>query len=104
MITSDFEGISNSLLEAMAVGLPCVSTDSTPGGARMLIRNRENGLLCPIRDPNSIADALSEFADNPFLAEQCGRCAKSVLKEYAPSRLIDLWEQYISKVRDEYNK
>ncbi|MBQ6828031.1 MAG: glycosyltransferase, partial [Thermoguttaceae bacterium] len=53
----DFEGIANSLLEAMAVGLPCVSTDHTPGGARLLIQDRENGLLAPIGDAEKLAAA-----------------------------------------------
>ena len=36
VITSDFEGISNSLLEAMAIGMPVVTTDHSPGGGRLL--------------------------------------------------------------------
>ena len=95
LITSDFEGISNSLLEAMAVGLPCVSTDHTPGGARLLITDHENGLLAPIADAKALADAMCEYAENPALAAKCGENAKDVVNRFAPERIIDMWENYI---------
>lgn len=98
LITSDFEGISNSLLEAMAVGLPCVSTDHTPGGARLLIADHKNGLLVPVEDIQKLAEALCEFADNPVLAENCGRQARDVLFRFAPERIIDQWEEYILRL------
>ncbi len=100
IITSDFEGISNSLLEAMAVGLPCVSTDHTPGGARLLISDHENGLLAPIGDAEKLAVAMSEFADNAELAEKCGNEAKKVTERFAPERIIDMWEDYITEIAD----
>lgn len=95
LITSDFEGISNSLLEAMAVGLPCVSTDHTPGGARLLIDDHKNGLLAPVGDAASLAAAMCEFAEDPALAEECGNNAKDVVNRFAPERIIDMWEDYI---------
>lgn len=98
LITSDFEGISNSLLEAMAVGLPCVSTDHTPGGARLLITHGENGLLAPIEDSEKLAEAMCEFADNPELAEKCGNNARDVVNRFAPERIIDMWEDYCIKI------
>ena len=98
LITSDFEGISNALLEAMACGLPCVSTDHTPGGARLLIQDHENGLLCPIGDAQSLANAMCEFAENPELAQKCGENARNVVTRFAPEKIIDLWENYILKV------
>lgn len=98
LITSDFEGISNSLLEAMAVGLPCVSTDHTPGGARMLITDHENGLLAPVEDAPALAAAMCEFAENPALAEKCGNNAKDVINRFAPAKIIDQWEAYILKI------
>lgn len=98
LITSDFEGISNSLLEAMAVGLPCVSTDHTPGGARLLIQDYENGLLVPIGDSEGLAEAMCKFADNPLLAKKCGNNAMNVINRFAPSRIIDMWENYISSL------
>ena len=94
IITSDFEGISNALLEAMAVGLPVISTDHSPGGARMLIKDHENGLLVPMRNPEALAAALCEYAENPALAEQCGRAAKYVLDAFSPENIIDMWEKY----------
>lgn len=98
LITSDYEGISNSLLEAMAVGLPCVSTDSEPGGARMLINNMSNGLLAPVRNPEMIAEAISFFADNPSIAEDCGKKAKDVIKRFDKEVILNKWEAYIAKV------
>lgn len=95
LITSDFEGISNSLLEAMAVGLPCVSTDHTPGGARLLITDHENGLLAPVADAKGLADAMCEFAEDPALAAKCGENAKDVVNRFAPDHIIDMWENYI---------
>ena len=98
LITSDYEGISNSLLEAMAIGLPCVSTDSTPGGARMLINNMSNGLLVPVGDPQKIADAMALFACNPTFAAKCGDAAKGVITRFDPAITLDKWEDYLMKV------
>ena len=97
IITSDYEGISNALLEAMAVGLPCVSTDHTPGGARLLIKDHENGLLAPIGDVENLAKCLCEYAENPELAKKCGENAEKVVETYEPQKIIDMWEEYILK-------
>lgn len=98
LITSDYEGISNSLLEAMAVGLPCVSTDHTPGGARLLIENGINGLLAPVGDSSGLANAVCEFVEKPELAAKCGKNAKKVVDRFAPDRIVDMWEKYIDEV------
>lgn len=98
LITSDYEGISNALLEAMAVGLPCVSTDHTPGGARLLIQNGENGLLAPIGDEIALANAMCRFAEDDELVRACGEKAKSVTERFAPDKIIDMWEKYINHI------
>ena len=95
VITSDYEGISNSLLEAMAVGLPVVSTDHSPGGARFLIKDHENGIIVPLGNSELISKALCEFADNPELAKYCGNNAMYVLDEFSPNVIVDKWEQYV---------
>lgn len=95
LITSDFEGISNSLLEAMAAGLPVVSTDSTPGGARMVIRPGEDGIIVPCGDAKAIAGALAAFADQPEFMSSCAEKAKEVIIRYAPELIGDRWEEYI---------
>ena len=55
------EGISNAVIEAMALGLPVISTDC--GGMGEVIRNSENGFLVPVRDSESMAKAIQNFID-----------------------------------------
>lgn len=98
VITSDYEGISNALLEAMAMGLPCVSTDHTPGGARLLIQDHVNGLLAPIGDYVEIAKQLEVFANDKVLAAQCGKEARKVIERFNPDKIIDSWERYVIKI------
>lgn len=97
LITSDYEGISNALLEAMAVGLSCVSTDHTPGGARLLIDDQKNGLLAPMGDEKALANCLIRYAADDNLAKKCGLNAKDVVNRFSAEKIINDWEHYILK-------
>ena len=61
-LTSNFEGLSNALIEAMMVGLPCITTDYP--GARELITDGENGLVVPMNDAAALAAALEKMIEN----------------------------------------
>ena len=104
LMTSDYEGISNALLEAMAIGMPAVVTDCSPGGARMLIQNRENGLIVPCGDAQKIAHALEELTGDPQLMAKCSSNARKVLMDYHPDAIIERWIKYIYKVTEEATK
>ena len=104
LITSDFEGISNAMLEAMAAGFPVISTDSSPGGASMVITNRENGLLVPIGDSQKIAAALTEFADDISFRNKCAMQAKDICNRFSPEKILNQWEEYLLKVSRVYRK
>ena len=67
--SSDYEGMSNSMLEAMAIGLPTICTDCPAGGARTIIHDHENGLLVPVRDVQALANAMLKVIENPSLAQ-----------------------------------
>lgn len=82
--SSDREGISNSMLEAMAIGLPCVCTDCAGGGARMMIEDHVNGLLVPMKDVNALYLAMKEVIENPELAETMSRNAIKIKDRLRP--------------------
>ena len=101
VITSAYEGIPNVLLEAMACGLPVVSTDCSPGGARLLINDGSNGRLVPVDDVNAIASAIEFYLENPDVADQYGKQARLDMEVYDPSVILPKWKEYIEEVIDE---
>ena len=98
VLSSDYEGIPNALLEAMSLGLPCVSTDCSPGGARMLIEDGVNGLIVPRSDAPALAAAICRMIEEEGLAESCGKNAIAVRERFAMSVILSKWEEYIEKV------
>ena len=79
VMSSISEGMPNALMEAMAIGMPCISTDCNNGPAE-LINNNENGILVPIQDVDALCNAMCKMADDRQFAEKCGQNAK-MLKE-----------------------
>lgn len=97
-LTSDFEGIPNALIEAMSVGVPCVSTDCSPGGAALLIRDGENGFLVPRGDAAAVADRLLRLIEDSQLSDRFAAEGPKVAEAFSEDRIADLWEQYILKI------
>lgn len=70
VLSSDFEGISNSMLEAMAMGIPVIATDCPIGGSATYIEDGQNGLLVPIGDREKLTEAMIRVAnDSDFMAK-----------------------------------
>ena len=98
VLSSDSEGIPNAVLESMSLGVPCISTDCSPGGAAMLIRNYENGILVPKGDINALANAMEYIINHPVESERMGLQAMEVNQIYAEKQIAEKWECFINQL------
>ncbi|MBR0538435.1 MAG: glycosyltransferase [Clostridia bacterium] len=89
--SSDFEGLSNAMLESMAIGLPVVCTDCPVGGARSVITDGENGLLVPMQDPQALADAMGRLADDPALSARVSKNAALLRESLSLPAIAGRW-------------
>lgn len=97
VLSSDYEGISNSLLEAMAMGIPVISTDCPIGGSRMLIEHEKNGLLVPVGDKKALTDAMRYIIENPENTKKMGEEALKVKERFSIQSITDEWLQYMKE-------
>ena len=89
--SSDFEGISNSMLEALGMGLPTVVTDCPVGGARMVINSGENGILVPVGDTKAMYEAMRSILKDPALAAQLSQEAIKVRDKFPLCKIAKRW-------------
>lgn len=97
--SSDSEGLSNSMIEAMALGLPCICTDCEGGGAREMINDGENGLLVPVRDADAMYRAMRSLALQKDLSNKCGKNAANVRNELSADNILNEWINVFNKVK-----
>ena len=99
LMTSDFEGMPNALMEAMAVGLPCISTDCETGPSD-LIDNGVNGLLVPVGDAVALTEAIKlviEMSKEKRI--EMGKLAKEKMQENFNNKAIaSKWEELLNKL------
>ena len=92
------EGLPNALLEAMAMGLPCVATAIGP--IQDAVTDGVEGLLVPARDPQRLAATLAALLSQPILAARLGRAARArVEAKFSLSREVDLLEALYRDLR-----
>ena len=90
--SSSYEGLSNSMLEAMAIGLPTICTDCPCGGAKMMIQDGVNGLLVPNEDKDALAQAMIKVAEDKSLAVKLSKNAVKIRETLSISKIAQLWE------------
>lgn len=94
-LTSNTEGMPNSVIEAMALGTPVISTDCPCGGPAEIIRNEENGMLVPVGDAYALADAMRKILSDKELEQKLSKNARSIADELAPEKVDREWEEYL---------
>ena len=89
--SSDYEGMSNAMLEAMAIGMPVVCTDCPIGGASAVIKNGENGMLANVGDADDFADAIIRVLSDKNLAESLSLNGAKIRDELSIENISKKW-------------
>ena len=101
VMTSDYEGMPNALMEAMAFGLPCISSDCRTG-PKSLIRPNENGLLFRTGSAEDLEEKIRWALEHPEqMAEYGKRARRSLLEVYSPQRALEQMQILLDHVKEQ---
>lgn len=89
--TSDYEGISNSMLEAIALGIPSVCTDCPVGGARLFVQQGINGYLVPVGNVGDFTVAVEKTLANKEMLTHSVEAAEIIRENLNVSKIVDEW-------------
>lgn len=98
LLTSDFEGMPNALIEAMSIGLPCISTDCRGGGAAALVENNLNGILIDRDDEDALVENIRRIISDDAFCDALGKNAYDINERLDPEKIVDNWEKMCETV------
>lgn len=95
VLSSNTEGVPNTLIEAMLMGLTVVSTDCPCGGPGELIEDGVNGVLVPVGDVPFMTEKLRYLIKNLQTADEMGIAATGTADIFQPEKVYGSWENYL---------
>lgn len=89
VLSSNYEGVSNSMIEALAMGIPVIATDCPIGGSRTYIEDGVNGLLVPTKDPVRLSEAMKRLAGDSKMSENLSDNAEKIRYKCSMGKIAD---------------
>lgn len=100
VMSSDFEGMPNALMEALSYGIPCISTDCPCYGPRELIKSGENGYLVPVGDKTALKQRIIEIITSNELQKMLSRNAQKIIETHNIENVCLKWFNYLKLIGD----
>ena len=98
VLSSDYEGMPNVLLEAMALGLPCIATDCPCGGPASVIEDGVSGVLIPVGDEKALTEKLKLLLSSDKTRVNLSQNAKIAAGAFRPEAVFRQWKEYVETV------
>lgn len=96
--SSDWEGLPNALMEAMALRLPIVATDCPCGGPATIMHHMQDGILVPVKNPEELAKGICYMLEHPAEAEQMAAEAGKIAERANTQAVFEQWKKYIESI------
>lgn len=97
VLSSDFEGMPNALLEALAMGVPCVSTRCEMGPDE-LIENNVSGILTDVGNGDQLGEAILRIIKNPDLSQTFSENGRELIKTHSIENISRIWLDYLNRI------
>ena len=98
VLSSDYEGMPNCLMEAMALGTASISTDCPCGGPRMLIEAGKSGMLVPVGDIKELSETMRQLLADENLRRKTEDGAKKRADDFRTDLIFSKWKGYIDSI------
>lgn len=98
VLPSNYEGMSNALMEAMVMGLPVIATDCPCGGCATLIEDGISGFLVPTGDEEKLAEVMEQVLADDELAKKLAENAARLAEKVTPLKIYEEWKGYAEEL------